>query len=378
MSSNPIRNRLKDRQEAFAGTVFEYLIWRGDLLFSQVPPCAVDALIFSTLAYVIFDGIVPEDSSQSVSLREVVEKLTQQEDFENRCFWKDDGELLQVAAQTQRYSEVRLCNYRTVFLPEEETQFAAVTFLLSDGTAFLAFRGTDHSIVGWKEDFNMAFQDSVPAQRLAQEYVQQFASGTGMDLRVCGHSKGGNLAVYAAAKSPRQIQDRILAVYNHDGPGFTEAMMQDSGYLNIVPKIHTYVPQSSIVGMLLDHKEKYTIVRSKRVGVMQHNPYSWTVLGNDFILMEELTSESRFLDKTLQAWLADMPKEERNEFIDAVFDTMLKRENGKIQDLLKPKMVKNYYTDLRMDEEKRKMIASAIQKLLEIARKVDVDTLSDS
>lgn len=349
--------------------IFDYLEWRGDILFSQVPPGSVDALIFSTLAYVDYDGIVPEDVYHFKPLREVVQKLYEQPNLDEKCRVDKDKELLLAAAESERFGRVGMCYYKNVFIPEEETQFAAVTFLLEDGTAFLIFRGTDYSIVGWKEDFNMTFQDSIPAQRLAQEYVQYFASTTVADFRVGGHSKGGNLAVYASAKNPQAVQRKILDIYNHDGPGFTERMMMDPGYLNIVPKIRTYVPQSSVFGMLLEHKEPYTIVKSKKIGIMQHDPYTWTVKGKDFILVEELTADSRFLDRTMEAWLADMTKEERNEFVDAIFEMMMEEENSTIKDILKPTRIVNYIKTLKVDEERRKTISSELQKLVDAAKK---------
>lgn len=349
--------------------IFDYLAWRGDILFSQVPPGNVDALIFSTLAYVDYDGIVPEDVYHFVPLREVVEKLFATLDFDERIRVENDKDLLLLAAESERFGRVGMCHYQNVFIPEEETQFAAVTFLLEDGSAFLAFRGTDNSLVGWKEDFNMTFQESIPAQRLAKEYVRNFASTTVADFHVGGHSKGGNLAVYAAAKNPLAVQRKIIEVYNHDGPGFKENMMTDPGYLAIVPKIQTFVPQSSVFGMLLEHKEPYTIIKSKKIGIMQHDPYTWEVMGNDFILVEELTADSRFLDRTMEAWLADMTNEERNEFVDAVFDLMMAEDTSNVKDILKPQNVFNYVKTLKVEEDRRKTISVELQKLLEAAKK---------
>jgi hypothetical protein len=280
-----------------------------------------------------------------------------------------DKELLLAAAESERFGRTGMCFYKNVFIPEEETQFAAVTFLLEDGSAFLAFRGTDYSVVGWKEDFNMTFQDSIPAQRLAMEYVQEFAATTVAVFHLGGHSKGGNLAVYAAAKNPKAVQKKIIDIYNHDGPGFTEKMMSDEGYLNIIPKIRTYVPQSSVFGILLEHKETYTIVKSKKIGIMQHDPYAWEVLGNNFILAEELASDARFLDRTMEAWLAGMTKEERNEFVDTVFEMMMEEENSTIKDVLKPSKVVNYIKTLKVEEDKRKIISSELHKLVDAAKK---------
>lgn len=349
--------------------VFDYLEWRGDVLFSQVPPNSVDALIFSALSYVDYDGIVPEDVYHFKPLREVVQKLFEMPDLDAKIRVDQDKELLLAAAESERFGRAGMCYYKNVFVPEEETQFAAVTFLLEDGSAFLTFRGTDYSIVGWKEDFNMTFQESIPAQRLAEEYVQHFASTTVADFRVGGHSKGGNLSVYAAAKNPKAVQSKIIDIYNHDGPGFTEKMMTDPGYLNIVPKIRTFVPQSSVFGMLLEHQEAYTIVKSKKIGIMQHDPYAWEVLGKGFVVVEQLTVDSRFLDRTMEAWLAEMTTEERNEFVDAVFEMMMEEETSTIKDILKPTRIVSYIKTLKVDEDRRKTISTELQKLIDAAKK---------
>ena len=152
----------------------------------------------------------------------------------------------------------------------------------------------------------MAFQEAVPAQLLAQDYVREVAAEYVMPLRLGGHSKGGNLAVFAAARSTPDIQQRILEVYNNDGPGFTDYLMGDPGYLAMVPRIKTYVPQSSVIGMLLEHEEPYTIIKSNQVSVLQHDPYSWEVMGPSFVPMQSITADSQFVNQTIKAWIASM------------------------------------------------------------------------
>ncbi len=194
--------------------------------------------------------------------------------------------------------------------------------LLNDGSAFVAFRGTDSTMTGWKEDFNMSFQETVPAQLAAMEYADEFGRHWDCPTRFCGHSKGGNLAVYAASKCAPLLRRRIFGVYNNDGPGFHHSMMEDSNYLTLVPRIHTYVPQSSVVGMLLEHEEPYVVVKSAQLGLLQHDPYSWMVLGGDFVREQEVTAESKFVDQAMKAWLADMTIDQRNAFVDTVFELM--------------------------------------------------------
>ena len=348
--------------------MFDYLNWRGDILFSQLPPNPVDALIFSTLAYIRMAGVVPGDTEHSITLRDAaVMLLDDPEALEKMVHFRQDIDLLRAAAASERFGRTRLTFCRDIFIPEEDTQFAAVTFLLEDGTAFLAFRGTDNSLVGWKEDFNMTFLESVPAQRLAHRYVEEFTAASKSPIHLGGHSKGGNLAVYAAAKCGWLTQKRIVTVYNHDGPGFSEAMMTDPGYRNIVPRIRTYVPQSSVFGMLLEHEEPYIVIKSKQVGLLQHHPYSWEIMGGSFIPCEDLSSDSRFLDRTLRSWLASMTVEERNAFFDNVFDLLMVEKNSKPRDIVRPHNLITYIKTLQSDENKRQTIARELAKLVRSA-----------
>ena len=347
--------------------MFDYLQWRGDILFSQMGVNSVDALVFASLAYVHYDDVAPGPGSAFITVRDAAQRLLALPDAAQRCRVPNDLTLLKAAAQTERFGRVGMTHYISVFDPDADTQFAGMAFLLEDGSAFLSFRGTDNTLVGWKEDFNMSFRDSVPAQQLAEEFVRSFAHLSGAPLYLGGHSKGGNLAAYAGAKCGETIQNRILQVYNHDGPGFTESMMTHEGYLRIVPKIKTFVPQSSVFGMLLEHKEPYEVIRSKHIGIMQHDPYTWEVMGGDFIRMEELTADSRFLDRTFDTWLAGMTPEERNQFFDAMFDLLMLENASKPKDILRPQNIKALFQTLQTDEERRSIITSVFQELAQAA-----------
>ena len=349
--------------------MLDYIRWRGDLTFTQDPPNEVDALIFASLAYIRFGGEVEAEPRKAVHLRDAAEYYFTLEDHEQRVRVRNDLELLQAAAASTRFGFTQLCLYRDLFIPEQETQFAAVTFLLDDGSAFLAFRGTDYSLVGWKEDFNMAFQQTVPAQRLALQYTREVAAEYLAPLRLGGHSKGGNMAVFAAARSAPMVQERILEVYNHDGPGFTEYMMGDPGYLAMVPRIKTYVPQSSVIGMLLEHEEPYTVIRSKTVSLLQHDPYSWDVIGKTFIQMQEVTDNSLFLDETITAWFANMTNQERNQLVDVMFTLLSTGGVDNALDIFHPKNAIKYLKVLSSDENMRRILSTEFQALIEAAKK---------
>lgn len=355
------------------GNIFDYLTWRGDLTFTQDAPNAVDALIFSTLSYVGYGEKAERSPEQAVTLRECAEEFFALEEQESRVRVKRDLELLRRAADSTRFGSTKLCLYRNDFLPEQETQFAAMTFLLDDGSMFVVFRGTDSSLVGWKEDFNMTFQQTIPAQRLAQQYVREAAQVCDAPMRIAGHSKGGNLAVFAAARSSPELRQRILEVYNNDGPGFTQYMMGDPGYAAMVPRIRTYIPQSSVIGMLLEHEEPFLVIRSKNVGIMQHDPYSWEVEGASFLPVQETTGSSQFLDATIKTWFAGMTNQERNRLVDVMFSLLASGDVENAVDIFQPKNIRTYVKTISSDADLRHLLSTEFQGLLEAAKKASAE-----
>ena len=350
-------------------SIHDYLKWRGDLTFTQDPPNAVDALVFSALSYIRYGGQVENNGNEPVALQDAADLFFSLPDHEERIRVKEDLELLREAAQSTRFGFSKIFMYRDVFIPEQETQFAAMTFLLDDGSTFLAFRGTDYSLVGWKEDFNMSFQQTVPAQRMALQYTREVAAECMGPLRLGGHSKGGNIAVFAAARSAPMVQRRIQAVYNNDGPGFTEYMIGDPGYTAMVPKIQTYIPQSSVIGMLLEHEEPFTVIKSKQVSLLQHELYSWEVMGKEFVCVDELTEDSVLLDATIKAWFADMTVQERNQLVDVMFGLLSSGGVESTLEILHPKNIRNYVKTLSDNETMRRILSEEFLNLIEVARK---------
>ena len=350
--------------------MFDYLTWRGDILFSQCPVNPVDALILSTLAYTQFGGLITDDPLHPVFLHNAVDAFFALPDREKKVRDRRDLDLLLAAAESPRFRNVGLCFYRDEFIPEEETQFAAMTFLLEDGSAYLAFRGTDYSLAGWKEDFNMSFLETVPAQRKAVTYAEDFCDHFSGPVYLGGHSKGGNLAVFAAAKTVPEIQHRIRTVYNLDGPGFGEYLMGDPGYLAMVPKIETYIPQSSIIGMLLEHEEEYTVIRSRQVGLLQHDPYSWDLMAARFLEAVDISPDNRFLDRTIKNWLSGMSNEDRSAFVDTVYELLSTGGAKKTYHLLRPQNIRSVIKTLNADENVRRLLATELAELIQSARTI--------
>lgn len=303
--------------------IFDYLAWRGDITLAQSPFNAVDSLILSVLCYLPFDGIVPSTfDRRGITIAEAQTAFLLRDASCAPVRSDNDVRLLAALAASARFGMMRLTGYVSVFEEATQEQFAAVTIRTGDGANYIAYRGTDHSLIGWKEDFNMSFMTPVPAQRDALAYMGQAARHLWGPLRVGGHSKGGNLAVYASAFCGHRIQRRIIRVYNNDGPGFDESVIATEGFRAIRERLRAYVPQSSIIGMLLEHAEPYAIVHSTQKGIMQHDSYSWSILGKEFVVMDTVTNTSLFIDKTVKEWIKSMEPAQRAQFINALYEIL--------------------------------------------------------
>lgn len=348
--------------------LLDYISWRGDVPFSGAPFNEVDGLILSRLSYLFLDGIAPKAFSGAVPLPAAQAQYGA--GTGRRILLPEDPALLREMAACRRFRGLRICGCRSRFEKKSETQFAALACLLEDGGAFLSFRGTDATLVGWKEDFNMAFMTAVPAQQDAAAYLAEAAGALSGRLSLGGHSKGGNLAIYAAANAAPGVQGRIDAIYNNDGPGFERQVLQSSGYLAVQEKIRSFVPQSSVVGMLLEHDGDYAIIHSTQAGLQQHNPYSWEVLGPRFLRVDSATESSQFVNRTLKAWLSSLSPQDRARFVDGLFE-ILSATDAKTLPELSDKWFKNAYVMLKtfknVDEPTRKVLSVALSKLLAAA-----------
>ena len=308
------------------GNIEDYLKWRGDITFDIDPFNEVDNLILSELAYTDFGGIVSESKEEVVSLKKACERFfelhTEKEIMDSVMNVKVAPFFMRPMLETKRFEKLKLCAYVNEIDNDTQVQFSAVTFLLPDNTYYVAYRGTDASIIGWKEDFNMSYLYETPGQKRAVEYLDENFRLCRKDLRVGGHSKGGNFAVFASAFCRESIQRRIINVYTNDGPGFRDEILSTEGYNRILPKIISTVPEQTLIGMIQGNKLNHRYVKSNEKGIMQHDATSWQVIGNHFEYATRST-ETDIMDKSLTDWLSGIPDEKREKFVDILFDTLM-------------------------------------------------------
>ena len=346
----------------------DYVLWRGDLPIRQVPLCDVDALLLSYLSYMRYDGVVGDSfEGEGVRLADAAQELLDRNERDKTPLAynvKEDRKLLAALMQSARFADMRLVGYVNRVDDKVEEQFSGVTFRIEDGSSFVAFRGTDDAMVGWKEDFNMSFETQVPAQRDAAAYVEKAAAALKRPMRVGGHSKGGNLAAYAGMFVSDETREWIRTVYNFDGPGFNEATISSPDFGKVDMRIRTFVPQSSMVGILMWHREPFTIVRSDGVGVFQHDAYTWQIMGGSFLTLSERTGHSHFADDTIKHWLEELTPEMRRQAIDGIYSVLCASEGKNVSELFEARNVMSVLKAAGAMDEKTKNAVSEAFRLL--------------
>ena len=302
--------------------ILDYIDWRGDLNLKEDPFNEVDGLIMSELAYLDLDGILTADPLPQMSLTEVCEHYLAL-GIDQSHLVNNPGPLLMKAAKCKRFGSLMLGGYINHIDRERELQLAALSVFWEDGTICAAFRGTDDSIVGWREDFNFSYQDHTAGQAEAVAYLNRMADADKGLIRVCGHSKGGNFAVYAAAFCEGEVREkRILHVYANDAPGFRKELAETPQIQSVLGKTEVIIPESSLIGILLSTKKEKKIIRSSASGLEQHNPFTWQVLGPCFETADSRSAASLFMDETLHRWLDELSEQQRADFVHAIFDSM--------------------------------------------------------
>ncbi len=308
--------------------VFDYLEWRGDLTFEEAPLNEVDNLIFCLLSYVDLEGIVPAEPKQGrVTLRSAAAEyfFTHGETSTRPLGLIVPADILTLfrrMAHTRRFRDLELTGYVNTICETREMQFSALTVRLPREQMFAAFRGTDDTIVGWREDFNLAHMDEVPSQRMAADYLNALDITPDTTLFVGGHSKGGNLAVWGAVHADEAVRRRIAQVYSNDGPGFSEGTTTSEAYRAMSERIRVILPEDSLVGLLLEHDERYTVVKSDGKGVYQHNGLYWEVLGSAFIRADSLSQRGTRHDTVVRERINAMTREERKKFTQIMFSIL--------------------------------------------------------
>ena len=348
--------------------IIDYIEWRGDLSFENSPINEIDDIIFARFSYLPFKYIELKEIDTIENIALEMKDL----DIEN-YLWNDDKVFLQKIGNCKRFKDIKVSDYIEIFDEAAEKQFAAITLWIQKNQKYISFRGTDSSLVGWKEDINMGFKKDVPSQKEAVKYLSSMAEKYKDDLIIGGHSKGGNLAVYSAVFCKDSVKNRIERVINADGPGFDKSVILTDNYKKILNKIQTYIPQSSIVGRLLEHEEEYQVVKSIQKGIMQHDIYSWEIEPTKLIRIPTVTNNSEIFNGIVSDWLKNTTPEQRENFINMIYEIIMETQAQRTSDFRvetakKIGIILNGY--INVNPEDKKEIEHMVKLILESVFKV--------
>lgn len=348
--------------------IFDYLKWRGDLSFTAVPANEIDYAILAQIAYCPFEKL--EKGFKGKTLGKINPLLYTEEKADSSWEWQKKLRILwKTIPDCPRFADLKLADFKAVFKPEEDTQFAVATFAVGT-TAIVAYRGTDLSIVGWRENFRLGYESPVPAQALAVDYLDKLPEKY-TAVYLCGHSKGGNLAMYAASHCKKKA--RVKEIYNFDGPGLDDDTLKSKGWKQTEKKIHSFVPESSIVGMLLGYALNYKVVDADSVSILQHNNFNWQLDGPSFKEAEKLTTSSIMLNAAVHGLLNEISVEERKVFIQALFKILEASECTRSDEVLKM-LVKNLPSIVKTG----KGLSSEEKEILDKVQSVFIGKLASS
>ena len=347
--------------------IIDYVKKYGEKTFSELSFTEVDSLILSQLSYLKYDTVIPYDTD--LYLNSLAKSPSFNDLFTYKPYEKSNRQLYALCRESSRFSRILLRDYVNITEKEKEIQFSAIAFILSEDLAYIAFRGTDDTIIGWHEDFNMAYKSPVPAQLYAVSYLNNFAGKSSQNFYIGGHSKGGNLAVYSCAKCDPDYQSRIKRIYTHDSPGFKNGVISEQEMAVIEKKIRKTVPKASLVGMLMPIEENYDVVDCRSFGLGQHNPFNWKVSGHRFKKQSSIYKHTEVQNESLNQWLNEMTEGETEIFVETLFDTLdqaklnsLSELNDNFPDVLRRlrQAVEN------MDTEKKKLMERFFIELVKI------------
>ena len=352
------------------GIIFDYLDQVAYDSIYDTPFNELDMLMLTEITYLPFDQIVSDQMSPDCSCRlfEAAEKMPQDLSM---LVTKNRLKLLEKAASSTRFKNIKLMGYVNDIDSDVQKQFAAMIFKIKPDSYVLTFRGTDDSIIGWKEDFHMTYMDQVPAQKTAVNYLRKAMDALPGQFILTGHSKGGNLASYAASQIEPEYQERIQSIYSYDAPGLNHSVITSQGYQTISDKIKRYIPQGSIVGMMLETPKQAQIVKSTAIGgLAQHDTFTWQISDQTFVLLDNLNPDSLQMDKTLKNWVDSVSDEELKDFFDLFFGLILDAGISSINDLTKlenfNKILAVFENANALTDEEREMLTRLAKLLVDM------------
>lgn len=322
----------------------DYVLWRGDLSFREREFTVEDNLVLSELVYIDYkpfwnatsagfpgtddaaEGVLTDKTSskaKTVTLRKAIAGLDMLGALKNTRAGSgsEDLDFARNCAESKRFGDILLTDFRDEF-DSSDRQFAAVTYILEDGPTVIGFRGTDSTIIGWKEDFMISYT-SVPSQELALDYAVKHVDEAEDKVVILGHSKGAHLALFAAAHLSDSQRDKLQRVYINDGPGFCDSVLDKALIYRILSKITKITPEYSIIGRIFEPPAgESIIVRSSAMALLQHSIQTWMMDGRGLVTCTDHSPESHLITDLIDRFVEGMELDARENFIDSLFNSM--------------------------------------------------------
>ena len=345
--------------------LLDYVNWRGDLTFAKSKVNKVDIVILSQFVMLDLNGSVQYKTPRP--LYECAEKYFSHSKKDRHIGFiipPEINDLFLLASKSQRFKDLELSHYKEDIDHECETQFSAMTVDAKDiNTKFVVFSGTDDTIIGWKENFNLVYRTPTDAQIQSVKYLNKVAKDFNGKIIVLGHSKGGHLAIYSSANCHSEIRDNIKQIYNLDGPGIPDCDEAENVYKRIEKKLTAILPQSSVIGRLFEQGGSHVIVHSNANGLAQHNCFTWQVMGTRFIRESELSTESVGVENCIRRVLSSMEQPQREQFVESFFNLLFSTGAKTLTDLSKKgkSLIAKYF---RLSKEQKSAINGPLSKFL--------------
>lgn len=303
----------------------------GDRTFKESPFNEVDALILSELSYINFDLAVPDNKFHPLSRLVIKDKKAF---YTGSVDAKYNEKLVDLMMVSKRYKNLRIGFCKSCVDEKQFTQFFALTVLFPDKTGFISLRGTDTSLLGWREDFTIMYQDDMPSQDMAAEYVNEVIKKFDGNFYIGGHSKGGNLAIYAGLHLTKEDSERVLKIYSFDGPGFRNDVAKTAAFKRVKDRICKYLTTNDMIGVIYNRVNNPYIVYSQGILLGGHDPFRWKVYknGKTFYYASKRSKKSENFEKALMKWMTSLSDKDKELAVNVFFKLLGDSQN--IYDLL--------------------------------------------
>lgn len=351
--------------------IISYIEEYGDRTFEEFPFNEVDSLVLCQLSYLNYEGFVGGFDSENpvTEVTKIYEAPNRDDILKGYWYTNNNRELFAAFATSDRFKDTKMAYYEQIINESADAQFSAVTYILTDKNIYVAYRGTDATLIGWKEDMKLAYSEPLRSQELAADYLDRVADHVSGSFRIGGHSKGGNLAVYAAMFCAHDTRKRVIEIFDNDGPGFRPEILKEGHFASIRNRIHKFIPKSSIVGILLADEIEYEVIECWSVGALQHNSYVWKSNEGQFVRSKGMTNTKIRNDSALNEWIYSLSDVEVSTFIDALFDVLTASDAKNVFDLIKDptKSVASAFAAYKeMDQKAKDTLRTILKRLIEI------------